>query len=776
MNENESLMKSRGENKVWKSVTAKEGSKKKISSTQIGQQLIFDEALKIHAEVSDWIHNKTGKSYRKELLDYFVDEDFILQKIVETMLVLSGDIEGIYETEDTKGKNRRKKIKTVKDRILPELSFENTWRFLEVVVDLSEYFKIEKLLSRDNESFKWSVKYVCTLSKTIVSKLSLASAEAFYPLPMLKKPIDWKFNEEDNSIVGGYEHFQYSLVRANFWNVDYTKYSQDIFDRANYIQQTPWTVNEGVLSQLKRDVKLPMKSNFVKMEYPDATESQWDIDLKSNEHGLSEEKEKELLGIRKIFTEQSRLYNAERGDYESAVGKYRAVKLAMQIAEKYIGQTIYFPHNYDFRGRIYPISIGLSPQGSDAVKALLLYKNTEALTNAGTEWNWAYLASLYGDDKLPFAERIERGKDLIDADYMEADEPYQFLSHQIELNKFVNDETYIPNTRIHLDACNSGSQFTSAITGDKAGCLATNVLPTYDENGDISRQDAYLLVAEKAVEQTRNLIPLSSTDEETEILEFLLDLLVNNGRKICKTPTMVSNYGGTAAGRADILWEMFRELKCDHKYITKKNAHLFSTIIGDSIQGVLNGGKAFELYVQKMSNCISRGNNPITWETSDGFHVIHKKNKELKCKKVSCILPGSRRQTKITKKLYSDQLSSAKMRSAISPNYIHSLDAELLRNVSKRMQSEGIENSDWIHDSFGCHPNHVDKMLQFSKEEFKALVLRKPLLVLHENLLGQVGEDKDSQKALKKIHLPKFEGFKVEDEIEKLMDSDWFFS
>ena len=67
-------------------------------------------------------------------------------------------------------------------------------------------------------------------------------------------------------------------------------------------------------------------------------------------------------------------------------------------------------------------------------------------------------------------------------------------------------------------------------------------------------------------------------------------------------------------------------------------------------------------------------------------------------------------------------------------------------------------------------------MLQFSKEEFRALILRKPLLVLHEDLLSQVGEDKDSQKALKKISLPKFEGFKIEDEIEKLMDSDWFFS
>ena len=55
------------------------------------------------------------------------------------------------------------------------------------------------------------------------------------------------------------------------------------------------------------------------------------------------------------------------------MGKYRAVKMSIEIAKNYTDKIIYFPHSYDSRGRVYPLPVGLSPQGSDAVKALLEY-------------------------------------------------------------------------------------------------------------------------------------------------------------------------------------------------------------------------------------------------------------------------------------------------------------------------------------------------------------------------------------------------------------------
>ena len=92
------------------------------------------------------------------------------------------------------------------------------------------------------------------------------------------------------------------------------------------------------------------------------------------------------------------------------------------------------------------------------------------------------------------------------------------------------------------------------------------------------------------------------------------------------------------------------------------------------------------------------------------------------------------------------------------------------------MEEVGIKDSDWIHDSFGCHPNHVDKMLLFSKEEFIKLVKRNPLRALDSNLRTQVSEDPNHQKVVSKIIMPRFEDCNIEEEIDNLVDSDWFFS
>tara|TARA_R110002020_G_scaffold264087_1_gene478844 strand:+ start:573 stop:2909 length:2337 start_codon:yes stop_codon:yes gene_type:complete len=778
MNNNEQYMKTRGEKRIWKSVSVTGKTKKKVSSTQIGQQLLLDETLRIFHQVKDWIENKSARAIRSDLKAYFSDDEILEKSILETMLLLSGDVEATGWKNSSVQNYRHKKVTTIQKRIMPELSFDNTWRFIEVVVDYSTYFKIEKVLHKKANNFKWNIKYVCTLSKVILAKLSMEAAEAFYPLVMTEKPVAWKYDPFEKTLVGGYKDFQYDMIRFNGKDIDYRLYSQEIFDVCNLIQGVPWKINKEVLVQLKKDVKIPLKSQYILMEYPDVKSGKWEINLEEESLSLTDVEIEALKKHRLKLQEQIRLYNAEKSDYDSAVGKYQAIKLAIEIATKYQDEEeIYFPHSYDFRGRIYPLSVGISPQGSDEVKALLLYKNVEPLTEIGIKWNWAYLASLYGDDKLPFNERVERGQDLIDADYLEADEPYQFLSHQIELNKWICNQSYIPNTRIHLDACNSGSQFTSAITGDKFGCESTNVFPTYDEDGKIDRKDAYLLVAQKAISITKDLIKAESDEEQLDVLAFLLQLLKDHGRKLCKRPTMVSNYGGTAAGRESMLWDMFRELGCPHKYITKKNSTLLAQITGNAIKGVLTGGKAFESYVQKMTMLIAKNNAPIEWRTSDGFHVIHKKNKELKPTKVTCMLPGARRSTVIKKNNYSKELSPYKMRSAISPNYIHSLDAELLRRTALKMREAGIADADYIHDSFGCHPNHVETLLNITKREFIEMMRKDPLSELDYDLRAQVSNDDNSQKKLKKVLIPHLNGFDIKgEELNRCYDSDWFFS
>lgn len=775
MNNNEAVMKAKGEAKVLKGITNKNGKLKAVANTQVGQQMLFTDAIAIEPTITRWIHKESANVYRKELKAYFVDEQFVLEKVTQTLLQLAGSI--FYGDNPNTGKSsktRHKKVESIRLNLMPELSFALVFRFIEIAVDASKYFFVQRENEQGGLRAGLMLTYKTTISRDILEEVARKSVRSFYPMPTLKAPIDWSVGE-DGKAVGGYESHQFKLVRANSKLVDYSKFSQEIFDSINYIQSTPWKVNIPLLEAVRSDLKAPRKEDFIKTDFPDAEGCNWEIDIKDPTCSIEGEDLKIMINYREAYKERASLYRAEAGDYETALGKYRALKLAISVADQYKEEeAIYFPHSYDFRGRVYPLSIGLNPQGSDAVKSLLLYKEVQETTEKGMMWNWAYLASLYGEDKLDFTDRVERGKELIEANYKDADEPYQFLSHQLEMQKYMIEPSYIPNTRIHLDACNSGSQFTSAITGDLAGCLATNVIPTI-EDGKTIRKDAYLLVAEKALELTDKLISKEGDHKTKETLKFLRGLLETNGRKICKVPVMVSNYGGTTGGRTDILWDMFRELDVERKWITRGTAALFSKIIGKSIVGVLNGGKAFEVYVHKMNNIIAKSNKQIEWTTSDGFNVVHVKYKELKPKQIQCKLPNSRKETTINKRLFSENVSAPKMKSAISPNYIHSLDAELLRRVAMRMQKEGIIYSDWIHDSFGCHPNNVDFMLDVTKQEFRELVERDPLGVLDTQLNSQIESSKGSTKALLDVSTPRIGGFETSD-LKQVEQSDWFFS
>ena len=314
-------------------------------------------------------------------------------------MFLAGSINNTVEKAKVKN-SRHKKVNTLRSRVTPELSFELTWRFLEVIIDLSQYFSVEKILHHDQSGFSWIFKYNCLLSEAIMEKLTADAAEAFYPMPMTNAPVNWSWSK-DGGIAGGYQTYQYEMIRASR-TIDYSLYSQKIFDDVNYIQSVGWKVNEHLLNQVQLDLKVPIKGDYVKTQYPDPEPCQWDVDLKDESCSLSEDLRGQLTLIRSQFREQVELFNAEVGDYESAMGKYRAVRMATQIAQRYRGKTIYFPHSYDFRGRVYPIAVGLSPQGSDAVKSLLQYANGKKLNQRGQQWMWAYLASLYGDDKITF--------------------------------------------------------------------------------------------------------------------------------------------------------------------------------------------------------------------------------------------------------------------------------------------------------------------------------------------------------------------------------------
>jgi hypothetical protein len=88
------------------------------------------------------------------------------------------------------------------------------------------------------------------------------------------------------------------------------------------------------------------------------------------------------------------------------------------------------------------------------------------------------------------------------------------------------------------------------------------------------------------------------------------------------------------------------------------------------------------------------------------------------------------------------------------------------------MRDEGIVQSDWIHDSFGCLPNEVGRMLEITKEVFLEMMKKDPLLVLDNHLRSQSFSNGTTEKQLSKVELPRLGVV----DFSNTINSSWFFS
>lgn len=83
-----------------------------------------------------------------------------------------------------------------------------------------------------------------------------------------------------------------------------------------------------------------------------------------------------------------------------------SLKLEVARAFKNVSR-IYFPHNSDFRGRLYPIPPHLNHMGADISRGLLEFAEARTLGKSGLRWLKIHLANKMGKDKLSFPERLE---------------------------------------------------------------------------------------------------------------------------------------------------------------------------------------------------------------------------------------------------------------------------------------------------------------------------------------------------------------------------------
>ncbi|MDP6213178.1 MAG: hypothetical protein QGF32_06495, partial [Candidatus Thalassarchaeaceae archaeon] len=235
---------------------------------------------------------------------------------------------------------------------------------------------------------------------------------------------------------------------------------------------------------------------------------------------------------------------AARIHNENSADRSRRLQITkvLWIAKKFLGRPIYFPWYCDFRGRKYPRPHFLHPHSFEEGAALLRFYKGKPIGDGG-DWLAIHGASVYGEDKLPFDERVQwvnNNKDMIlevanDPKrttwiWGKADKPWKFLAFCLEWRGYLeNGKDHITKLPIQIDGSSNGLQLYSLLMRDPVGAEATNVLPAERP------RDIYADVAAGTLQRLQN----SDNPYAAKWLAFGVD------RACCKRPTMVVPYSAT---------------------------------------------------------------------------------------------------------------------------------------------------------------------------------------------------------------------------------------
>lgn len=622
-------------------------------------------------------------------------------------------------------------------------------RLLEILIGTTDLFQI----NNDNP------KHIdCIQPTTIFQELwkrnkDFLLSHAYQSCPMIMPPIPWK-----SDLTGGYcgelqyihafirtERFHTQDRNNNFFFKQYKeqlKYADlsRVLNAVNTIQKTPWKINSKVLRIAEHLVNqggnmadLPQMEPFSK--------------LPTLENPSQEELKRHKKAAKLLYEKEA-----------SRRGKALRVHINLRTAQRFEQyDKIYFPHNIDFRGRIYPIP-SFSPQGDELNKGLLLFAEPEPLENdEDIQWFFIAGAEFAGVDKVSFADCItwvEENKgnilataaqplDMLDW-WANLDAPFEFLAWCFEYDKLQKHmeehnghaKGFITGIPIAFDGTCSGLQHFSAILRDPIGAKEVNLAPGDKPN------DIYQTVANKVnavLRQDAQTGTGDTTDEKTQQIRYGTKTLAQGWlsfgvtRKVTKRPVMTLAYGAKQFGFRDQILEDTIVSHIGEGLFTSDNANQYAgymaKLIWDAVQTtVVKAVKGME-WLQKVARMVTKNGEVIQWTTPMGFIVQQPYM-------VYQVHTYQMRFLHITKRFYDAEMTGEvdrrKQSQAIAPNFIHSMDASHLQLTVNRAAEAKISNFAMIHDSYGTSLAKAGLLFRLIRECFVEMYLTHDVLIAFE--------------------------------------------
>jgi DNA-directed RNA polymerase len=290
---------------------------------------------------------------------------------------------------------------------------------------------------------------VIKLNPVVAERMAKDGLREIHPrhLPMLIKPKPWLshdkggylFNRSKRAFrVVSYSNLSNPVASAMRFKdsqeqIIYLKHASSlgnvelVYAGLDVLGSTPWKINRNVF-----DIVLKVWNSGERLcKIPPAV-----FDDPEPEKPLNYETD---LKARSVYLQRQKAYNNARSNNHSercsvnykieiarAVSCDSIVHILLFIPHfQFLGDTMYLPHNLDFRGRAYPIPPHLNHIGDDLSRGLLMFAETRPLGERGLRWLKIHLANLYGFDKGNFDERVNFVMSRLEDIYDSAERPLE---------------------------------------------------------------------------------------------------------------------------------------------------------------------------------------------------------------------------------------------------------------------------------------------------------------------------------------------------------------
>lgn len=542
-------------------------------------------------------------------------------------------------------------------------------------------------------------------------------------LPCVEPPKDWVTPNDGGYHTPAMRRIAPSCIRGRGRVHDESDVPAIPLRALNILQRRAWRINDRVLATVDkvRDM-FDVGEVLAQADSPKPHRPSWmDEDIK-----VSDMTPVQAASFKEWKAEMREWYTTSK---ERGI-KWGRFWTALKVARQFKDRPIWFVYQYDYRGRAYANTRGVSPQGSDLQKALIMANDGASIADdAAKFWFYTAGANRYGFDKADLKDRFQWTVDRHDlilaiaADpvahrqWTDADNPFQFLAWCFEFADYqANPETFVSRLALGQDGSCNGLQHFSAMLRDSVGGLATNLMPSS------SQQDIYRLVAE-ATGRGLSLLP----PDGLFTLRWQSHAL---SRDLVKRSVMTLPYGSTRFSCADFIYKEYMAKGKAPEFAVSEHraaARWLSVPVWDAIgEVVVKAREAMEWLQDASDECISNGMQEIVHVSPSGFVMRQRYGEETFTQVTTRIAGGVRVQPMI--RTETEVPCKRRHRNGIAPNFVHLHDASHMHLLLCAADDHGLGHLAFIHDDYGTTADGTQTLHKLIRATFVEMYQRtKPL-------------------------------------------------